>query len=160
MSEDEFEKLKEDRWRRALTPSEEISLENHFETDRAAQRIWNEEAALNQLLAKLPDEPISTNFTSRVLQMVERETVQPREESVLAWFKFHWLSRVAFASLLLCATLVSIHEYRTSKRTQIAHNVAAMATATTVPQEWLQNFEAINRLGKPPVDDELLAALQ
>jgi len=41
----------------------------------------------------------------------------------------------------------------------LARDVATISQAV-VPQEWLQDFEAINRLSHPSVDEELLAALR
>jgi hypothetical protein len=160
MSKNEFEKLMEIRWRRKLTAEEEVSLKAHLQSDASARRVWDEESALSHLLATLPDARLSTNFTAQVLGAVGRDAVKVERsaESVFAWLRFNWLPRIAIAALVLCGGLVSVKEYRATQRTQIAQNVAAMPA--TVPQEWLQNFEAINRLGKPPVDNDLLAALQ
>jgi hypothetical protein len=162
MSEKEFEELMETRWRRELTSQERAALQIYFSTHPHAQVAWNQESGLSHLLEKLPDVPLSTNFTSLVMQAVEREGMKTKQSAspVLHWLKFNWLSRAAVAGLIVCASLFSVQQYRAAKRTEIAQNVVAISTAATVPQEWLQNFDAINRLGQPPVDNELLAALQ
>ncbi len=160
MNKNEFKNLVEESWRRKLTPAEESALKSYFATHAEAQILWRRESDLSRLLKKLSDVPVSTNFTSRVLQVVERDALQARGTSIFDWFKFSWLSRTAIASLCVCACLISVHQYRIIKRTQMAQEVAAISTSATVPQEWLQNFDAIDRLGQLPVDDELLAALQ
>lgn len=159
MNEAEFEKLKEASWRRKLTAQEEAAL-NSFLAAHFDERIqWEQESALNQTLAKLPDAPVSTNFTARVLQEIERDStsVLPRQHGIFHWLKFNWIPRFAAVTLLVGGGFVSLQQYH---RTQIARDVATVSSAATVPPQWLQDFDAINRLSQPPIDNELLAALQ
>lgn len=156
MNEAEFQKLKEASWRRKLTAEEQAALDNHLEE----RFSWEEEAALNQLIGKLPDAPVSTNFTARVLQAVERESAtvpRARERGLVHWFRMNWLPRIAIPAFLIFGGIISVQQY---KRTQIANDVAVVSSAATVPPQWLEDFDAISRLSQPPVDHELLAALE
>ena len=159
MNDAEFEKLKEASWRRKLTAQEKIALNEHLATHFDERIQWNEESSLNQLLGKLPDAPVSTNFTARVLQAVERDSssASRRERGLFHWLKFNWLPRIAVVTLLVCGGFVTVQQH---KRTQIAQDVAAVSNAAILPPQWLQDFDAINGLSQPPVDNELLAALQ
>ena len=161
MNEIEFQKLKEASWRRKLTAQEKTALNHHFGAHSEARTQWEEEAGLSELLGKLPDAPVSTNFTTRVLQEVQRDAGQNRthRHGFFHWLRFNWLPRIAIASLVVSGGFFSIQQYQ---RTQIAHDVATVssAAAAALPQQWLEDFDAINRLSQPPVDNELLAALQ
>jgi cytochrome c-type biogenesis protein CcmH/NrfG len=135
-------------------------LRSYLALHPAARTQWEDELSLNELLGKLGDAPVSSNFTSRILQRVEREApAVARPQNGFGWFKSRW-PRIAVVSALACAAVFSLSQYRAVKRNEIAHDIVAMSQAATVPQEWLQDFDAINRLSRPPVDDELLAALQ
>jgi len=161
MNEIEFEKLKETSWRRKLTAQEKAALNSYLAAHSQARTEWEEEAGLSEWLGRLPDAPVSTNFTARVLQEVEREAARNsrREHGIFHWLRFNWLPRMAVASLVVCGGLISLQQY---KRTQIAQDVAAVSSAATatLPQQWLEDFDAISRLSLPSVDNELLAALQ
>ena len=160
MNEIEFEKLREASWRRKLTAQEEAALRVYLAIHPAARSQWEEESSLNDFLGKLADAPVSSNFTSRVVQAVEHEThASTSRHGVFNSIKFSW-PRIAIASVLICAAVFSLNQYRALKRTEIAHDIVTMSQAATMPQEWLQDFDAINHLSRPPVDDELLAALQ
>jgi anti-sigma factor RsiW len=162
MSEIEFEKLREASWRRKLTTQEEAALNRYLATHAEARTQWEEESGLNELFGKLPTAPISTNFTARVLQEVQRDAERnsQRKHGIFHWIRFNWLPRIAFASLLLCGGIVSVHQIRVAQRTQIARDIATVSSAATVPQQWLEDFEAIDHLSQPPIDNELLAALE
>ena len=161
MNENEFEKLREASWRRKLTEEEEAALRGYLATRAAARAQWEEESGLNEYLARLPDAPVSSNFTSRVLLAVARETSPgtTRVQGVSGWIKLRW-PRIAFVSVLIGAMALSVGQYRAVKRTEMALDVVTVSRAAKVPHEWLQDFEAISRLSQPPVDEELLAALQ
>ncbi len=162
MSENEFQNLMEVSWRRPLTSQEERTLKNFLTAHPAARVIWEEDLALNRMVARLPDAPVSTNFTAQVLQAVARETAREvrQKPGIISWLKRNWIPRIAIAGLFICAGLVSVQEYRAVKRAQLARDVAAVSSAATFPQGWLEDFDAINRLSQPPVDNELLAALE
>ena len=163
MNENEFENLKEARWRRKLTASEQAALQKYLAAHAESQPLWEEEARFSQWLEALPDTPVSTNFVSRVLQAVERDAPKPeqRKHAIFDWLRLNWLPRIAIASLVIATGFLSVQHFEKNARLeQIAQGMASLSTATAVPQEWLQDFEAISRLSPPAVDDELLLALQ
>lgn len=123
------------------------------------------DARLDALLRALPDKPVASNFTARVLQAVEREnstgTARPAEWS-FAWLRLHWLPRVAVASLTLASCVFTYQIRVEAHRAQFARSVAAVTQVASMPSpEMLKDFEAIRRLNQnPPADRELLALLQ
>ena len=120
------------------------------------------DARLDALLRALPDKPVATNFTARVLQEAERANAIRPARADTFFLKFRWLPRLAVASLAL-ASCVLTYEVRTeAHRTQFARSVAAVTQVSSLPSpEALKDFEAIRRLSQtPPADRELLALLQ
>src|SRR2546430_1162442 len=73
MSDAEFNLLLENATRRKLTAVEEARLRARLASDPSAKAVWEEEMALSQLLHRLPDAPLATNFAAQVLATVERE---------------------------------------------------------------------------------------
>lgn len=159
MNEGEFQKLIETSWRRRLTDAELAALNDHLGERFEDKARWEEETVLNQMLGNLPDAPVSTNFTSRVLQAIDRETDRTISGTsrIWEWVRFNWIPRAALVIFLLAGGAFSVQQHR---RAQVARDVAAVSSAAKVPPQWLQDFDAINRLNPPPVDNELLAALQ
>lgn len=142
----------ESLWRRPLTDAE-----------RAAWRTQPdlaEEARLTESLAKIPDAPVASNFTARVLAAIELEEARAARK-----WSFHWnwhvlVPRVAVTAAILIFAGVSWQHYEAnSQRTLLAKNVASVAVAQPLPSvDALQNFDTIQRMGQPArADDELLA---
>ena len=50
-----------------------------------AQADWEAEAGLSEALGQLPDAPVPSNFTARVLQSVERESAAERRRRSRKW---------------------------------------------------------------------------
>lgn len=120
------------------------------------------DARLDALLRALPDKPVASNFTARVLQAVERENTARPGRRWRGEFRLHWLPRLAVTALAL-ASCVFTYEVRTeTRREQFARSVAAVTQVSSLPSpDMLKDFEAIRRLSPtPPADRELLALLQ
>jgi hypothetical protein len=162
MNDIEFQQLREESWRRKLTAQEELSLRDYLATHSEARANWAEESALNQLLGTVPDAPVSTNFTTRVLQNIASEEGRSQRDHVsfFRWPRLRWIPKIIVGGAFVGAAIFSVGQYREAKRTEIARDISAVSQAATVPQVWLQDFEAIRHLSQPQVDDELLAALQ
>ncbi|MBI4660190.1 MAG: hypothetical protein HY735_15225 [Verrucomicrobia bacterium] len=134
---------------------------------------WEEEIRLNEILRRLPDAPLSSNFTARVLREVERELqASARRPGLAKWGRFAEVLRwsgwgpklVALAAIASVAS-ISIYQHRIAVREEMARSVAAFSNvAAGQSMELLLNFEAIKRLPDMPknheVDVELLAALR
>jgi anti-sigma factor RsiW len=155
-------KLRESGWRRKLTEAEQAELRAYLAANPAARADWEMESALNAALARLPDAPVPSNFTARVLQAVEREEARPR-----AWsWRWNWhmlVPRVAFAAAVITFTgLAFQHHEIYRQRAALARNVAFVTGGQPAPSpEALENFDAIRRMSQPQhADDELLALMQ
>jgi len=170
MGDSLYKELLEASWRRKLTPEEETRLQHYLAAHPDAQTEWEDEAALSFYLRQLPDAPLSSNFTARVLRAVELdERREERSTSVfsLAWCR-HWVRRhlpqAASALLLLVVVVAGFQQYRGYTRKQVADSVGKFYSVTTVfPRpEVFEDFEVIHQLGQvqPVSDEELLAALQ
>ena len=143
-------------WRRKLTEAERAGLRIPPE----ARADWELESLLTEGLARLPDAPVPSNFTARVLQAAEREAGRPR---ATGW---HWTWRVLVPRLAVGVAVIGIagltyQRYEFNQRAQLAQNMARVARAQPLPSvEALKNFDAIQRMGQPRADEELLALLQ
>lgn len=167
MNESEYQALMEASWRRSLTDDEQARLDLWLRTHPEAHHEWEAESALNRLLEQLPEAPVASNFTARVLQAVERESAaEARRESVFdrvkQWF-WRPAPRVAWALLIAGLLGFGYHQHQTNVRGEMARGLSVLANVATLSDPAvLQDFEAIERLGKsaPGDDEELYALLQ
>ena len=163
-----YQHLLELSWRRRLTPAEEAEMAC-IQSLPQAQADLEAEAGLTEVLSRLPDAPVPSNFTARVLQAVERERAAEtrRKPAWLPWLPARWLPRVAFAAVVLGAGLLSYHEAREAGHNRIvyggiADSVETVSKVSSLPSpEILQDFDAIRAMHRtPPADVELLSLLQ
>jgi len=154
-----YNRLRELTWRRKLTSAEEAELRSWLETHPEARAEWEAETGLAAVLEGLPDVPVPTNFTARVLQAVERETAAaPRRSEWGVWLR--WLPKAAFVLAVLAAGLVSYHLVQSAERTKLAQSVAAVADIPSLPSpDILQDFDAIRASSPAATPDEQLLAL-
>jgi hypothetical protein len=165
MRDEQYQKIQEAAWRRALTGDEEAALQKILAAHPEARQAWNEEAALNRFLQRWPAPAVSSNFTARVLQAAQNAPVWRAWRD---WFALsEWLPegrawRVAMCSMMACVGLFSFHESELVHRARMARELAGVSrVATLPPMEWLKDFDTINGISKARVaDDDLLAALE
>src|SRR5207302_7906943 len=102
MNNDRQNDLRETLWRRSLTAEEQAQLATQANLTAVARNDLVLESALTRALEKLPAPPVSSNFTARVLQQVEREEAGSAREAARrrSWFSRPWLPRLAFATIL------------------------------------------------------------
>ena len=120
------------------------------------------DARLDALLRRLPDKPVASNFTARVLQGVERENTLRMEISPRPFFRrgLYWLPRLAVASVALTLGIFSYQHQAHNRRVQLARSVAVVSQVASLPSaDELRDFDAIRRLSQP-ADKELLALLR
>ena len=165
MNQDPTEtRMRELSWRRKLSAAEQAELRAWLEAhpDSAAQ--WAEETALNALVERLPDAPVPTNFTSRVVEEIEREAAGAERQHVQTphWWQRVLLPRLAFASVVLAAGL-----FVYQRNVAIRHErVTAPIFAVSGPKdllsvEVLEDFDPIAQLGpRVEPDIELLSLMQ
>lgn len=154
--------LRETAWRRPLTPEERAVWRKRLADEPEAAEDARLEASLSAALARLPDAPVPSNFTARVLQEIERETSAPRPDA-LRWLRWRrWLPRLALACMVLGLTLLGTRHYENANRQRMAESVAALSPVGTLPTpEALADFDSIRRMGSmPAADTELLGLLQ
>jgi hypothetical protein len=116
---------------------------------------------VRELLARLSDAPVPSNFTARVWQAIDLE--ESRRSRPWRWNWHALLPRIAVATAFVLFAGVTFHHYeQNAHRTAFAKNVALFAEAQQLPSvEALKNFDVIQRMSQPAhADEELLAILQ
>jgi anti-sigma-K factor RskA len=117
---------------------------------------------LRELLSRLPDAPVASNFTARVLQQIDLEESRRARK----WdFIFNWrsfLPRAAAATVaILFAGLALQHHEASERRAQVVQSVALVAETPMPDVDALKNFDAIQRMSQPAhADEELLALMK
>lgn len=161
MNETEYRELMEASWRRPLTEAEEARLQAFLAAHPDEQAKWESELSLNHLLEQLPDVPVASNFTARVVQAAQREAARPAARPFLQSLR-HWLMprRVAWAGVAVaaCVTWFAVHQAETSARVRRANELVVISRAAVVSDpSVMENFDAIQRL--PYAEDEELFAV-
>src|SRR5260221_10561607 len=98
------------------------------------------EARLTEALAKLPDAPVPSNFTARVMQAIDLEETRSRRK-----WNFNWhmlLPRVAVAMVAIVFGSLALHQHELSnQRHAIAASVALVAGQPVPSVDALKNFD-------------------
>jgi anti-sigma factor RsiW len=155
-------RLREKVWRRQLTPAEQAELRAWLAAHPEAQTDWTDESSLNRLLDRLPDAPVPSNFTARVLQAVEQEErARGRTKTAVPWWRI-FAPRAAAAGF--AAVLVFFgyrHTHKTTERREFVSSLEPIAqVSSTPPIQTLEDFEAIRRSSvKSAADEELISLM-
>ena len=157
-----YHRLCELGWRRKLTGAEEAELRAYLAAHPDVQADWDAEAVLGDVLNRIPDAPLPSNFTSRVIHAVERDQTGLDPEPRRGWSWRVFLPRLAVAVGVACLGLFASQRYAGIQRARLARNVAAVLSVQPPPSpQLLADFDAIRRLNRtPPPDEELLALLK
>jgi anti-sigma factor RsiW len=159
-----YQRFRELSWRRKLTGAEEQELQTWLAAHPEAQADWETEAGLNEALRQLPNVPVPSNFTARVLQAVEREeaAARPRSGASPQGWLARWFPRMGFAALLLSLGVGSYRVGELARTNQLATSIQTVAEVSPAPNpDLLKDFDAIRALPSTPAPDvELLALLQ
>ncbi|HEX5220325.1 MAG TPA: DUF3619 family protein [Verrucomicrobiae bacterium] len=149
-----YERLREIGWRRPLTEAEQAELQEWLAAHPECQSDAEAEAALNQALAKLPDAPMPSNFTARVLQAVGQET-QATERATRAvagaWWR-RFIPRLAVTTLIVGIAGFAYWHHQVEKQEEL---VRAAKNLATVDPAALEDFEVIRHLSQ--ADEGLLS---
>ena len=121
----------------------------------------NEPQELRELLSRLPDAPVPSNFTARVMRAVELDELQNGRTRGWRWNWHALLPRAAVAAVAVVAAGSTLYQHEIyNQRFELARNVALVAQAQPLPSvDALQNFDAIQRMSQPAHADEGLLAL-
>jgi anti-sigma factor RsiW len=172
MNDLEYQRLIEAGWRRKLTSEEELHVQAFLVSRPDLQSDFEDDLALSQALEHLPNAPLSSNFTSQVLQMVSLEERMAERRLKLTrdwrWWINHLIPRVALGALTVSMGALGFLQYQKHSLQERAQNAGAFnrqleVAARRVPAEMWGDFEAIRRLNtgvSASADDELLAALK
>ena len=160
MNQSEFDNLLQTAIERDLTDGELARLQRWLAANPTDQAEWE---ALDHLLATLPDTPVATNFTARVLDEVRRaETAHPALGQ--AWWQrllapqFRLVQITAAATLAMVIGGVGYQSHLNQSRAEMA---AAVASIAEFPPGFLADFEAIGAVAHADaIDEELWAALK
>jgi len=120
------------------------------------------ETGLTEALRKVPDVPVASKFTARVLQAVEREAIaeaRAQDSRWKVWRKLpRWLPKVASATVVVAAGLFAYLHSNNVEANQRAL-VQRVAGVPLPSPEILTNFDAIRIVSATPAPDEQLIAL-
>ena len=167
MNESLYHQLREISWRRKLTPEEETRLQGWLAAHPDKQAEWDLEQSLSEQLRHLSNAPLSSNFTSQVMQALDAELAKQEREGQGGRTWLQWLHKLAprlapVSLALVVAVTAFVYHQRTKDEQQherITEVVTAVFPADVVSPEVFQDFEAISKL-PPATDEDLLAALQ
>ena len=156
-------RIREIGWRQQLTDAEQAEIKRHLAANPEGGEAWETELELTRLLDKLPEAPpVSSNFTSLVLQAIQadaRATERARKSTLWNWHS--WIPRIAVACVALSIGLLALRQHEARSREVLAQRVATVAQA--VPDaELVKDFSMIARLADQPpkADTDLLALMQ
>jgi hypothetical protein len=160
-----FHRFLEISWRRKLTEAETAELRAWLAQHPEALGDWEIEAALDHLLARLPDAPMPSNFTARVLVEAQRQARDPqlsgRNWQFWKW-RLNWLPRVALAALVLGTGTVIYRQHETAQQNKAL--VENLGLVSMPSPEILTNFQAIRYMtvanASPSADVQLLTLMQ
>jgi hypothetical protein len=118
----------------------------------------NVQEQLRGLLSRLPDVPVASNFTARVMQAIELEEMRRSRWRIIEWNWRVFFPRATVTAAVVGFAAIAFHQHELSVRRQMARDVYVVASQQMPSVEALKNFDAIQRMGQPArPDDELLA---
>ncbi|HKQ36538.1 MAG TPA: hypothetical protein VJ063_00590 [Verrucomicrobiae bacterium] len=167
MNESFYQELREISWRRKLTPEEETQLQGWLTAHPDKQAEWELEQSLSEQLRHLSNAPLSSNFTSQVMQALDSELARQEREGRGGRNWLQWLHkfapRLAPVSLALVVAVTFFVHYRGNHveeqyQAKVVETVVRVASDVPSP-DILADFETIEKLPLGS-DDDLLAALQ
>lgn len=169
MNETDYIRLREESWRRKLTPAEQGQLSTYLKSHPQAREDWLEEEQLGKLLARLPEAPkVASNFTAIVMEKIRLESAaEARRGTQVAGMSIwalirRWLPQTAIALMVLGLAGVGYHQRETSRKATLTQNVVEMSEAVSSDPQLLEDFESIRQMGnsQDKADTSLLAMMQ
>jgi anti-sigma factor RsiW len=154
-----FQRLREIGWRRPLTEVEQAELRAWLAAHPEAQASVAEDAALSGALAGIPDAPVPSNFTARVLQSIERETATTeRARTSAPWWRV-LIPRIATATVVVGIGVIAYRHNQAVTPEELAEAASNLVTvAGTAPLSdpaVIEDFEVIRQMSQ--ADESLLA---
>jgi hypothetical protein len=167
MNEQDPSQWRQLAWRRKLTEAEAAELQQFLAAHPEAREESQDEADLNDLLERLPEAPaVSSNFTSLVLQAIERDAAareRQRSKEGSFWHGlWSWLPKAAVACLVVGFTFVGYHQYEAHNRAALARDAMELSSAVSSNPDLVKDVEPIILLNDADskADTELLALMK
>ena len=166
MNDKRNERWRELSWRHSLPPAERERRRAWLADHPESRAEWEVEAGLTEALDRLPNVPVSSNFTSLVMRQIEREASARAPHAGVTWFVWsrrpRWLPKIGFAAILVGAGLISYHhQVLAVQRAAVAQSVVTVSGVASLPSpRFLKDFDAIRALDQTPPDVELLRLLK
>src|SRR5438105_4922672 len=113
-----------------LTVAEETELQAYLASHPELRAGWEEELSLNQLLRQVPDAPVSSNFTRRVVQAVHQEFEGRSRAERGLWSRLvlvHWAPKLAIGAAAISLGVFSYHEHQLATRRELARNLVEIS---------------------------------
>lgn len=154
--------MQEKSWRRKLSAADEAAVRAWLAEHPEAKADWELERHLTEALGRLPDVPVPSNFTARVLQAVEvdSKTVARPTTTRWRWFLRSLMPKTAVVAAIVAVGVLSYHEHMEARRAQLVQSVKVVAGVPSLPSpEILQDFDTIRQMGTTPGPDPELIAL-
>jgi anti-sigma factor RsiW len=142
-----------------LSPEEESKLEAWLDAHPDACAAWEQDRALGRALQSLPDAPMSSNFTARVMQ--ELDLAEAREERKSGGWRLLW-PRLGWAAAALALTVFGVQQFRNAQRAQLVADAALVSKDIARLPDAFRDFDVVESLREisPASDDGILIALQ
>ena len=164
----EYEDLLSIRWIRELNGREQERLERLLSADPKRKARWEEDMAVLKAIRHLPDVPVASNFTSRVLEalpctpddLLPAPLLPPKR----GWFpRMAWAPKwgLGFGFAAILALAIFYGEYQRAKSMRLVESLTVITESKTAPtMEESQHSEFIQELAPVPleVDWELILA--
>ena len=103
---------------------------------------------LNNLLRELPNAPVPSNFTSRVMEQIQLAQRAAQRPAGLGWWHrishLAWLRKLVVAGTFLAVGLLSYQQYQMSVRRDLAQSVASLSMVVQPTLDVLQDYHAID----------------
>jgi hypothetical protein len=130
-----------------------------FNIEMNNEPLRDPQSEVRELLSRLPNAPVASNFTARVMQAVELEERRRSRWRVFGWSWRAWVPRAAMGTALVAFAAFTFQQHNLYlHQVAIAKNAALVASQPLPSVDALKNFAAIQRMSQPaPADDELLA---
>jgi hypothetical protein len=124
------------------------------------EQFQNAQRQLRELLSRLPDAPVASNFTARVLQAIDAEEIRRSRWHLIGWNWRVFFPRVTVTAAAAGIAAVAFYQHELSvQRQTIGRDVYVVASQHMPSLEALNNFDAIQRMGQTARPDEDLLAL-
>lgn len=156
-----YERLREIGWRRPLTPVEQAELRLWLAAHPEHRSDAEADFALSQALAKLPDAPMPSNFTARVLQAIERDAQaldRDARPDPAPWWRLMF-PKFAVATVVVGVVSVAYWRNQTVNQKELVDAaqsfVEVAGTGPLSDPSVLEDFDVIRRMSQ--ADEGLLA---